>query len=125
MSLQHVPAGNHIAGGERFKDHAGDGTDVQGIDLDQVAGLRSRIFPGFAHRVGTRPQGAARSGDAAARRFDQSALLLESSENASHHGSRNRKLLTVQKHRQLVFAPPRKLQPHPQTFSSKGKAQVG
>jgi hypothetical protein len=33
VRLEHVPAGNHIASGERFEDHAGDGTDVQGIDF--------------------------------------------------------------------------------------------
>ena len=26
MSLEHIPAGNHIASGELFKDHAGNGT---------------------------------------------------------------------------------------------------
>jgi len=92
VRLQHVPAGNHIAGGELFKDHAGNGTDVQGIDFDQVAGLGSRIFPGLAHGVGAGTQGAARSGDSATRWFDESALLLQSSENAAHHGNRNRYL---------------------------------
>src|SRR6266849_3524045 len=61
VRLQHVPAGNHIAGGELFEDHAGNGTDVQGVDFDQVAGLRSRIFSGFAHSVRAEPQDATRS----------------------------------------------------------------
>jgi hypothetical protein len=95
VRLQHVPAGNHIASGELFEDHTGNGTDIQGIDFDQVAGLRSRIFLGFAHGVRAETQGAARSRDAAARWFDQSALLLESSENAAHHGNRNRYLLAA------------------------------
>src|SRR5258708_19110597 len=55
VSLQHVPAGNHVPGSELFKDHAGNGTDVQGVDFDQVAGLGHRVFPGFAHRVWARP----------------------------------------------------------------------
>jgi hypothetical protein len=38
VGLNDVPAGNHIAGGELFEDHAGNGTHVQGIDFDQVAG---------------------------------------------------------------------------------------
>ena len=59
MSLNHVPAGNHVAGGELFKDHAGDGADVQGIDFDQVARLRHRVLLGFSHGIGTRPQCAA------------------------------------------------------------------
>src|ERR1700687_3470151 len=95
VRLQHVPAGNHIASGELFEDHAGKGTHVQGIDFDQVAGLRRRIFPGFAHGVRARTQGAARSGDSAARWFDEAALLLESSENAAYHGNRNRHLLAT------------------------------
>jgi hypothetical protein len=95
MRLQHVPAGNHIARGKLFEDHAGNGTDVQGIDFDQVAGLRSRIFPGFAHRVRAGTQGATRSRNSRARRFDQPALLLQSSENAAHHGNRKRHLLAA------------------------------
>jgi hypothetical protein len=55
VSLQHVPAGNHVTGRELFKDHARNGTDVQGVDFDQVAGLGHRVFPGFAHRVRARP----------------------------------------------------------------------
>src|ERR1700674_317834 len=90
VRLNHVPAGNHIASGELFEDHAGNGTDVQAIDFDQVAGLRSRIFPGFAHGVRARTQGAARSGDSAARWFDEAALLLESCENAAYQGNQNR-----------------------------------
>jgi hypothetical protein len=59
VGLQHVPAGNHVAGSELFKDHAGNGADVQGIDFDQVAGLQGRIFPGFAHGVRAGTQGVA------------------------------------------------------------------
>lgn len=55
VRLQHVPAGNHVTGSELFKDHAGNRTDVQGVDFDQVAGLGHRVFPGFAHRVRARP----------------------------------------------------------------------
>src|SRR5437016_12043845 len=51
VRLQHVPAGNHVAGGELFKDHARNGTDVQGVDFNQVAGLRHRVQFGFAHGV--------------------------------------------------------------------------
>ncbi len=87
MSLNYVPARNHIARGELFEDHPGNGTDVQGIDFDQVARLRSRVLLGFSHGIGTGPQSATRSGDSAARRLHQPALLLESSENAAHHGN--------------------------------------
>jgi len=116
VRLQHVPAGNHVASGELFKDHAGNGTDVQGIDFDQVAGLGDRVFPGFAHRERTGAQRAARSRDSSAWRFHEPALQLQASENASHHGSRNRQLLAAQQNRQLVFAPTRKLQPQSQNL---------
>jgi hypothetical protein len=55
VGLDHIPPPDHVASGELFKDHAGKGTHVQGIDFDQVAGLGSRVFPGFAHRVRARP----------------------------------------------------------------------
>src|SRR5437868_9747905 len=40
VRLQHVPAGNHVAGGELFKDHARNGTDVQGVDFDLYSSSR-------------------------------------------------------------------------------------
>jgi len=60
VRLQHLPAGIHIAGSELFEDHAGNGTNVGGIDFDQVAGLASRMFPGLAQSGRTRPEGASR-----------------------------------------------------------------
>jgi hypothetical protein len=87
MGLDHVPARDHIASGELFEDHAGHGTHVHSIDLDQVARLQHRVLLGFSHRIGTRPQSTARSRNAGARRFHQPALPLELSQNAAHHGS--------------------------------------
>jgi hypothetical protein len=70
-----VPAGDHVAGGELFEDHAGHRTHVQGVDLDQLAGPRNRVLLGFARGVGTGAQGAARSRNPGAGRFHQAALL--------------------------------------------------
>ena len=55
VGLQGIPARDHVAGGELFKDHAGHRTLVQGIDADQIARLRHRVLLGFAHGVGTGP----------------------------------------------------------------------
>jgi hypothetical protein len=125
MSLNHVPTRDHIASGELFEDHAGHGTHVEGIDLDQVARLQHRVLLGFAHGIGTRPQGPARSRNSVAGRFHQSALAFQLGENATHHGNRNRQVLAAQQNCQLVLAPAGKLQPQPKTLSSKGKDQVG
>ena len=40
VGLDHIPARDHIAGGELFEDHARHRTHVQSIDFDQVAGLQ-------------------------------------------------------------------------------------
>jgi hypothetical protein len=58
MGLDDVPARDYVAGGELFEDDAGDGTDIDGIDLNQVAGAEDPILPGFAHSVGTGTQSA-------------------------------------------------------------------
>ena len=61
VGLDHVPARDHIAGGELFEDHAGHRAHLQGIDLDEVTRLGNRILLGFAHGVGTDAQCPARS----------------------------------------------------------------
>lgn len=50
--LDDVPARYDVAGGELFEDDAGDGANVDGIDLNRVAGDGDRILLGFAHRIG-------------------------------------------------------------------------
>ena len=125
VRLNHIPAGDHVAGGELFEDHAGYRTHVQGIDLDQIAGLGDRVLLGFAHGIGTGPQSAARSRNPAAGRFHQPALRFSwvrmrptmevetgrcwrrrstASLSLPQRGNCNRKV---------------------KTFSSKGKVQVG
>ena len=39
VGSDHVPAGDDVAGREVFEHHAGDGAHVQGVHLDEVAGL--------------------------------------------------------------------------------------
>jgi hypothetical protein len=125
VGLNHVPAGDHVTGGELFEDDAGYGTHVQGIDFDQIAGAGDRVLFGFAHGVGTGAQGAARSRNTGAGRFDQAALLLQLRENAAHHGSRNRHALAAQEHGEFVLAPAGNCNRKVKTFSAKGKVQVG
>ena len=67
---------------QALEDHAGDRTHVQGIDLDQVAGVQHRVVLGFAYSVGTRPQSTPRAGNSEARRFQQPTLPLELREHA-------------------------------------------
>ena len=115
VSLNHVPAGDDVAGGELFKDHAGHGTYVQGIDFDQVAGLGHSVLLGFAHGVGPGPQGAARSRNPGTGRFQQACLAFQLGENAAYHGSRNLQLLTAQQYGE------RNLFPSGETASVKSK----
>lgn len=60
MSLNYVPAGDPIAGGELLEDHSRHRTNVRYPTSDQVAGPGDPVPPGFAHRVGPGPQGAPR-----------------------------------------------------------------
>ena len=57
VGFQHVPAGDDVAGGEVFEHDAGDGAHVQGVHLDQVAGLVHGIPLRLADRLGAPPAG--------------------------------------------------------------------
>ena len=46
--LEDVPAGDHVAGREVFEGNAGDRAHVEGIELDEIAGLRGLILARFA-----------------------------------------------------------------------------
>lgn len=121
VGLDHVPARNHVAGCELFEDHAGQRTHVQGIEPGPGGGLGHGVLLGFAHGIGMGPQNATRSGDTGAGRFRQAAVLLQASENATHHGSGNWQLLAAQKNGQLVLAPAEKLQTQRQNLFLQGK----
>jgi len=47
VSLDHIPAGKHVAGGELFEDHAGQVTHVERIDLHQIAGAETAYCLGL------------------------------------------------------------------------------
>ncbi len=105
VGLNHIPARDHVAGGELLEDHAGQRPHVEGIDFDQIARPRHGVLLGFADGIGTGAESATAAGDAAAGRLDQPALLFQLAENAAHHGDRNRMWLAVQQNGQLVLAP--------------------
>ena len=56
VGLHHVPAGDHVSGGEVLQHHAGEWPHVQSVHLDQVPGFLYTIPFGLAYRVGTTPQ---------------------------------------------------------------------
>jgi hypothetical protein len=104
VGLDDVPARDPIAGGELLEDHAGQATQLQGIDLDEVTRTRNRVLPGFADGIGRGHQGAAAAADPAARRFDQLALPFQLSQDAAHHGGGNLPALLAQEDGELVLA---------------------
>ena len=57
------------------------------INLHQVAGAGNRVLLGFAHGIGTRTQGAARTRHGAAKGLDQPSLAFHLAQDAAHHGS--------------------------------------
>jgi hypothetical protein len=65
VSLDHVPARDRVAGGELFEHHSGNRTDIEGIDLHQIAGLRNSVLLGFADGIGPGTESTAAAGDAA------------------------------------------------------------
>ena len=51
MSLDHIPAADDISGGEVLEHDAGQGAEVDGIDLDQVPGGSDGIASGLAYGI--------------------------------------------------------------------------
>ena len=47
MSLQHIPARNHISRGEMFPHQSRQRANIQGIDLDQIPGIEAAYCLGF------------------------------------------------------------------------------
>jgi len=86
VSLNHIPARDHVASRELFEDHAGQRAHVEGIDLDQIARPRNRVLLGFADGIGTGAKSATATGDTAAGCFEQPALQFQLAEYAAHHG---------------------------------------
>jgi hypothetical protein len=94
--FEHVPAGNDIASGELLEHEAREGTEVEGIDLDQVAGLKWGVLFGFAHGPGTHAGRPAGDGHAAAPGFGEAAARFGLGQDAAHHGDRQLQALAGQ-----------------------------
>src|SRR6185437_3016698 len=105
--FEHVPAGDDIAGGELLEHEAREGTEVEGIHLDQVAGPKWGVFLGFAHGPGTHAGRPAGDGHAAAPGFGEAAASLGLGQDAADHGDRQLQALAGQQDGELVFAPAR------------------
>lgn len=82
------PPGDHVPGGEVLQDQVGQGTHVQGVDLDDVSGLTGLVFLGLARSVGAWPMPFA-GGDALTWRLSKDAARFESGEDVARHGSRD------------------------------------
>src|SRR6266511_1918139 len=103
--LEHVPATDHVAGGEVLEDHAGPRADVQGVDLDQVARCGHGVVARLADRV--RPLPAPLAGADPPHGLEELAGALEVAQDASDHRDREHQPLAVQEHLELVLAPAR------------------
>ncbi|SRR6266849_6967505 len=55
VRLQHVPAGNHIAGGELFEDHAGNGAIVPDLEPRESGSVREWVVLEDSERMVCRP----------------------------------------------------------------------
>src|SRR6266545_970871 len=101
--LEHVPATDHVAGGEVLEDHAGPRADVQGVDLDQVARCGHGVVARLADRV--RPLPAPLAGADPPHGLEELAGTLEVAQDASDLRDRELDALAVQEHLELVLAP--------------------
>jgi hypothetical protein len=104
MSLDHVPPRNDVPGREVLADDPGSRTNVESVELDEVARLFDRVQSGFSHCVG--PQaGALSRGDRHARGLFKKPALPEIPKNPTHHGRGNHPSLPSEEDHQLVFTP--------------------
>ena len=108
VNFEHVPARDHIAGGEVMEPNTAGRAQLLGVESDQIAGLahgpKSRLSGGprapaeFAPLPGEHGE---------ARRFDQQAAPLQIGQETTHHGSRKQNILFMEQTLQLGFAPAR------------------
>jgi hypothetical protein len=76
VRLDHIPAADHVSGSEVFEHDARQGTEVEGIHLDQIPRLSDPVVSGLAY--GVRPGMRAPAGaDTVAGRFLEHATLLK------------------------------------------------
>lgn len=86
VGLNHVPARDHIAGGELFEDHAGQGTHVESIDLHQIAGPGNRVLLGFADGIGPERKARRLPGTALRGASISRPCRFSWVEDTAHHG---------------------------------------
>ena len=121
MHFDHVPAGDHVPGSELLEHRAGEGTKVQGIDLDDVSRFLGPVIPGLADRIGAGP-GAFAGGEAVAGRLFEEAPVLQTAQDPPHHRRGHRPAPASQEHHQLVLAPSGIPLPQGQHLQGQGSA---
>jgi len=94
VGLNHVPARDHIADGERFENYAGQGRTSRVSTYTRSPGCET------AYCLGLR---MAKGRERRARRLP--ALPLTLADDAAHHGSRNPQRLLAEQDGELVLAP--------------------
>jgi hypothetical protein len=104
VGLDHVPAADNISSGEVLEHNAGQGTEVEGINLDQIPRLSDGVVSGLAYSVGPVMATPRRREPVAGRLFED-ASMLEVGEDAANHRGGHLPALAPQQHYQLVFAP--------------------
>ena len=104
VGLHHVPAGDHVSGGEVLQHHAGEWPHVQSVHPDQVPGFLYTIPFGLAYRVGTTPQPFA-GGDGAAQGLPEHPTGFQGAQYPSYHRGGHLPASIPYPYHQLVFPP--------------------
>src|SRR6266542_3276748 len=105
---EHVPARDDIAGGELLEDDARERSQIERINLDEVARGTGQVLLRLARRVGPRRPGTM-AGARRPQRLDQQASRLQGGEDAADHRGRGRPALLAEEPDELVLAPSRVL----------------
>jgi len=88
VGIDHVPARDHLASGELLEHHARHRAHLQGVDLDQIAGLLDAPAGGLADGIKPRPGTGARRTIPIRSRLQQRPAPLQPRQDASdHHGN--------------------------------------
>jgi hypothetical protein len=104
VDLNHIPARYDVAGGELLEDEARQGSQVQGVQLHQVARGVHRILLGLADGVrALRP--AFPGGDGTPGRLTKEAAAFQGTEDAADHGGGDVPTSPAQEDHQLVLPP--------------------
>jgi hypothetical protein len=101
-----IPARDDIARREWLEHHTGRRSQIQGVPLDEVAGLGDRVIAGLAQRPRTSRRAASPFHPKKHRGAPRSALA-ERTQNAADHRNGDPPTRVPEQHRQLVLAPTR------------------